>query len=206
MSENKWYKSIYSCPMSVFISIMCGIESLQALIIKGEPTEEELKVSWNEIVTAYSDRVSSPEQKMYLMLSRSVMVLQATKEQVKKLISAMRLYYVPKMGQVLCKLVGRTYLFNPEDKEGYQKMLTGAETRAKSIDINLEIKQTALQAMEDKFKREKKKGVPQEQYFTDMKVALQQANGNVHFDYDKMTVAEYCKYLELATKNPPKRK
>lgn len=194
--------SFYTCPMNAFIEIICEAskEALQLLILSGEPSDIELVQAWQGIVEKYTEKVSTPEQRMYLALYKAVTIQQLTLKQIAALLECMRekKIYAEELGAELNRLCNSSFPFDPEgDPEGYFKMLDGAEVRSKGILLDLKLKEATLKAMEDKQK--KGAGEPCDRdYFVKLKITLEEVFEIGQFNYDTLTVSEYCERLNRA--------
>lgn len=192
--------TFYTCPMSRFIEGLCD-KNYRALIIEGEPTEVELNQGWADIVSLYTEKVFTPEQKMQLHLTRTVLMLQLTLQQINTILEALTKYYAAPLANQLNTLLNTRFVFDPSDKLGYYKTLQAAQTRSKGIQMNLNMKQDALKALE---KKDKGTQVSDRDYFIKMKVALEDMS-QIHFDFSSLTVAEYCERLSQAVQQSKKQ-
>lgn len=190
IQSSEWYRSIVQLPLNRFIDAAVD-SNLSALIVRGFPARHDLYEAWQNIISEYSDALGDAENKLYLSLSKEVAILSITLKQIEMLIKVLSDVYYPPFVDELNKMLRIKYQFDPSDPEDYGKKLKSCFNRSRSIKIEIDLKSSRLQAMEEK--HASKKSPYTRQYFQSVLITIS--------DYakyqipDTITVYEYCERL-----------
>jgi hypothetical protein len=181
-------------PLSKFID--CDVDGdLSALVIEGDPTEEEILTAWLSVKTQYADITGNQEYTMYKYACRDVNVLQISLVEVETLVSIMRKVYSPMVADRLNKILRSRFKFNHEEPEEYINDLEGCITRTGSIKIQIDLKRAVMNAMEGKQGKGEK---PTREYYHRILISLSDHAG---YDLtDKISVFDFCERVKRFNK------
>jgi hypothetical protein len=187
ITSPKWYQNINELPLRKFREIVIS-DNLHALVISGQPTEEQLLTAWDSIRMQYADAMKDNDFRAYCTLSRETAYTQATYNQITICIRTLRKFYAEQFKNGLNALLRTSYVLDVSDREKYDKDLDSATRRSKGVLIDLKLKQSTLAGMEKKM-AEKGNGFTHE-YFDSMLITLSDEAG-FRLSED-ITVYEYC--------------
>src|SRR5205809_845314 len=71
---SKWYHNINELPLSKFIQVVVN-QNIFALIIAGQPTQNDLLEAWEEICSGYEDAIGTNEHKLFSILFKEVAII-----------------------------------------------------------------------------------------------------------------------------------
>lgn len=189
-SSRSLYTSIAELPLYVFVD--CHVHNkLSKLIIEGEYSKEELQAAWANILMEYSEAVGGNESRLYLNLFNETISLDCEYRCVKLLVSILKQNYHKEFADELNELLQTSFVFDPENREGYIELLDGCLMRSQEIKMNLEIKQVQFEAMESKNKNPGKK--PNQKYYSNILITLSD-----HAKYqltDRIMLYEFCERI-----------
>lgn len=128
--SGKWYQDIHNCPLYNFRIALCD-ENLQALVIEGQVSEDDLKSSWDNMYVAFLDGISGEADMATAAIMRKVDLLQF---RISKAISITRYlgyYFDQKMIDLLIKIGAADAVFPQEVKaqEVWWRRLNGRINR-----------------------------------------------------------------------------
>lgn len=102
---------------------------LNALIIEGEATEQELREAWTSIKAQYADAMANKKFVSFKSLFKQIGVMRLTLMQVELLINILRNVYHEDIAARLNKELKASFQFNPADKSKYLETLEALTVR-----------------------------------------------------------------------------
>lgn len=204
----KLFNNIVDLPLSTYIE--CKVDrNLEALIITGEATKEELEFAWNEIEQEYADAVGDMEHFVYIKVLKEVTILSTDLKIIGSCIQLLSQCHVPRFGEELNKLLHTTFKFDPSNQEQYLRELQSCANRSKELKMRLKLKEIEFDAIKEK--HEGHSVEPTREYFHRI---LNQLEEHFHVPVDpSITVYRFCdklrrynKYAELRIKEAKKQK
>lgn len=231
-NEVKMYDSIHILPLPVFIDCMVDendimdlpetenmrledfdgdtrtFTKLKGLIISGEPTDEELASTWNDILQQYGDAIGSIGNDRKKSLIKLIAKDQIRIEQIHQCISILSSYYVPYFARRLNELLHVKFSFDVTRPAEYDKELQRCINRSKGLSLDIQLNQMTLEGLIQAAPKEPDVKITR-QYFDNILLSLSDHAG-YEISEEKMTVYKFCerirrfnKYWE-AKKNKPK--
>lgn len=194
-SSLKLFRSIDDLPLSRFIDLVVD-DNLFALVISGTPTERDLLTAFDQVQREYAEVMKDGEFDLLNKTMREINRLNLLYEQILELVGVLRRYYNEKLARLLTKYLGYNLNLNPKLTEDYDKALDRAINRSKSILIDIKLKSSQLEAMQEKQQTETTK--PTRRHFQGVLIAL---SNHVGFSItDNITVFEYCNRVHQLNK------
>lgn len=191
---SEWCQTIYDTPLYKFVEAFVD-GNLSALVKQGNPLKEDLETAWQNILAEYSEAVGPTEHKLYLQLLKQTSSIKITLQQVDELIKTLRNYYAKPFADMLNKLVGSSYVFDPS-RDDYDKNLDRCKMRSKGFLIELNLKEAQLKSLESKLGANNQK--PDRLYFEHALISL---SDHAHFHLsDQIMTSEFCTRLNRFTK------
>jgi hypothetical protein len=193
--SSTWYHHISELPLRNFIEVMVN-SNLAALITFGSPSQNTLLFAWQDICNQFEDAMGNSEHKVFLILYKEVSLLSATYEQIQFLIKTLLLLndkgiYSPYFYAELNKHLKTSFAFSKENKEQNAELLKRCYNRSKGIKLQLDLKQTQLNALNGKHVEGKKQT---KEYYYSILITLSD-----HAKYpvtDAITTFEYCERVK----------
>lgn len=182
----KWYQSINSLPLNRFIDIIVD-ENILALVISGRPTDEQLNKAWEDISLQYADAIKDNEYKLVTSLQKEINTLTITYNLIQEAIKTLKDFYTKQFAVELNALLKSSFKFDIRFPDDYDNDLKRAKGRSKGILLQLQIKQSAYDAIATK---RNSGGKATREYFSGILITLS--------DYVKyrigedITVFEFC--------------
>lgn len=190
----KWYLHITELPLNRFID--CLVDgNINALVISGKPTGEDLMTAWVNIQAEYADAVGTNEYRLYVGILKEVLILGATMAQIDCLITLLEEFYHPEILSRLNKLLRTSFTLDPSDEEKYKATLKRFRMRSKGVKMDLDLKEIQLEGMKKKMEGTATK--PDRAYYHSVLVTLSDY-AKYHIS-DTLTVFEYCERLRRYT-------
>jgi len=188
------HNTIHKLPLTIFIDIMVS-KDLSLLVIEGEPTQEELTTTWQNIISEYSQAISSKEVSI----------------KMDSLTELMQLETIIRIGDTLVRILE----MNPK-KETFELLyefgynLPQKEYSEDNLKVILPIflghfrldkhKYSILSEHKEKqAKNQEKKQDFDYEYFNDM-ISEIGINLNTHLDIDKIMTGVFCSYMNKLQK------
>jgi hypothetical protein len=195
------YSDISKLPLSRFID--CSVDGdISALIIEGEPSQDELQAAWAQILEQYSEAVGDNEQKAMLSLFKEINRLQVNIDQVYLLVGAMKSYYVKLFAKELNKILNTSLSFDPQNQEAYENALKRCLSRCKAWELQKELKMSQYLALQKKFDGLASK--QSREYYSDILIALSNSAG--YEISEEISVYKFCKRLKQLKKSMEAKK
>lgn len=158
-------------PLSRYISAKVdGI--LQALVIEGNPSPEELTKAWLNIEIECIDLVGTVEQKAELKLKRDIDILQADLAICEVCIYQLSHAYHPDFEMYLNNILKANIKLDPEDPDKYHALLKNCWNRSRGVKINLDLKVIEFNAIKEKLEKQGKGQPYTREYFATMLITL----------------------------------
>lgn len=179
------YRSIHKLPLSVFIDVMLD-KKLEALIIDGEPSKEELKKAWDIIIEEYADVNNKVDVNKEVKIYKRIVRLQFVIAGVELLLPVLEMVFVKQFAERLRDLIGRELLFNEESYESDLKISRVVLGTSKQ---ELKLEKIQLHGLEEKV--EDKEELSRE-YFSEMLLNLSDHAG---YELKEEAITVY-KFLE----------
>lgn len=191
---DQYYRSIVDLPLRNFIDVAVN-ENLNALVISGDPSIEDLAIAWHEINNQYADAMGDNEHRLFITLYKEVAILSVTYSQIEILVGILsescRVNVFPAdLYKELNSLTKSNFSFLENDNESNLENINRCKNRSKSIKIQLDIKEGQLKAMEAK---EKKGKITKEHFYSILITISDHVKYNVH---DDITVFEFCERVK----------
>jgi|GEM_PF-1041683 len=187
-SSGKWYQSIIDLPLSRYISAKVD-GNLQALVIEGNPTPNDLEKAWLNIEMECIDLVGTVEQKAELKLKKDIDIMQANLLICEVCIQQLSLSYHPDFEMYLNNILKANIKLDPTDPVKYHALLKNCWNRSRGIKINLDLKVIEYNAVAEKLQKQGEGQPYTREYFATMLITLSDfAQYQVQ---DTITVFEY---------------
>lgn len=185
------FDSCYTCPLSVYIDITTDEGKLKKLVIKGNPTNEELEEARFRLVTEFSEISNSGESEVFREVTGNFYKQRALVlgyELSLRLVLAGRFQaaveYLNKNG-MNCPV--------PETEEEFQKLAESISLKIKNRTAKYKEAKGAYKALSSG-KGEK----PTRRYYNRLLVTLSTCEAiKIQLNPKKMTVAEFAEYLNM---------
>ncbi len=197
----KYHNSLHKLPLSIFLDCYCD-GNLQALIIEGEVDDYVLTDTWMNLQEEYVNALGNSEQRLFLKLLKEVNVLVATLNQIKILLPTLRLYYAVQLAKKLNKLLLIETNYMPTDWVAYNKQLDAAENKIAGVEMQMELKQHALEELTKKMNKVQGEK-PTRSYFARLMNAMEE-----HFQIqvnEDITMTRFCDRIKRMSKPKNKR-
>jgi hypothetical protein len=139
----KWYQSVEDMPLDRFIRALCNMD-LKELIIEGEPTNEQLLLSWSAIYEQFLDGMQDESGQRKMKLVGEINRLEFDHELIMLCVQRLQIAYSPWIIETLRRHIRVTGTFNPEDTEQYMRDLQAIRTRAANMQVKIDEKRGEL--------------------------------------------------------------
>lgn len=190
-----FYQHIVDLPLNKFIEVSTT-GNVSALVISGEPSEEELSSAWGRIMEQYGEAIGDHEATMRINLYKDIYRLQLKINQIALIVSLLRSYYVPKMVTELNRLLVSTLVFDVNKREEYDRRLQTALNKSKAFKIQLDMKVMQYESLK---KGKDEEGGVSKEYFQSILITLSD-----HAKYPILdtiiTVFEFCERIKRFNK------
>lgn len=187
--EYKLYHSITQTPLSAFVKAVCD-NDLQALVIEGDVPDPILKAVFIDLKTSFSEALGGTEVSVSLNLFKRIS-LQTTKLiQVYTLLAILREVYVKEFATELNRLLVTVFEFDPANREQYFRFLDSCSTRAKRIEVDIELKMASYEEIQ-KGSGEGESVAPTHEYFQEWLNTLSEHN-KYQIIAEQITVYQFC--------------
>lgn len=205
------YSTITKLPFANFLDCICD-NNLRALIISGEPREDELISARDMIVMQYTDAIGGENTVHEVGILKEITHYRISLYLIYTLVDLLSRIYVPKWESLLIRHSGRKK-FNLDwaKPEEYVKELNLALARSISFKLNLELKEIELEGLRNQNKTGKE-GKPKREDFVRSLINLSDHAG-FQIRENEITTFEYCQrvkgfiqYMESYNKNHQNRK
>lgn len=181
-SSPLFFRDIHQCTLAAFITCICD-EDLTAL---GVAPMSELQEAWFNIYTGFIEASEEPDVRLALRLTRAIYTLRYKRLKIENVVAFLAVRWDEDYVSWLRKL-GYRYKFDATRAVEYSRDLKLILSRLGKYDIEIELFQAELDAIEEKNKGEKVSRA----YFTKTLVRLGNHN-KYRIDPSVVTVAEYC--------------
>lgn len=183
------YRSIGKLTLSRFIDTIVD-NNLHALVITGNPTEDQLHAAWHDINSQYADAIGDAEYKLYLSLYKEITVHTLTLQAINACIETLKMFPHVELFDQLNELLKTDFKFDFKDQEKYSLTLKICASRSKGILMQLDLKKAQFDGIIKKFSESK---APNREYFQSVLITLSD-----HAKYpilDSITVFEFCERI-----------
>lgn len=188
----KYYRSIYKLPLHRFIDCMVD-QDLQALVISGKPTREELEKVWGEIKLEAADKAGDLEYRVYLNLYKEVNTLKGDIDKAHELIALLHDTYVPQFARKLNALLITDFAFDVMNAEEYDRILEVCYNMTGGLQLRLTIQQKNFEAIQ---KKNEGNAAPTRDYYLSLLITL---SDNAGYGLDEnITVFEFYERMRRA--------
>lgn len=187
-----WYHSIHDLPLKIFKK--CQITgNLQALVISGQPHEDDLLKAWDEILGQFHEVIGDVKTIRRLVIYKEISLLTINLREVYDCVNALRRRYHSFFHKKLNQLTESDLVLDPENPLEYSKTLIRYLKRSTPIKRNLELKKIEYEAI--------KQGAvgkqPDEAYYSSVLISLSD-----HARYqitEDISTYEYCERFRRLT-------
>lgn len=189
--SNTFYSSAYTCPLTVFIDLVCD-DNIQALVISGTPTNEELEEARISIINKYYEISNNEESSSIYNETRNYYKL---RNQITGFEVCLKLVCLERYENCISFLCDNGLKCKaPEDEKQKEKLI-------KKIDMLLKSKLIKLKESSNKInKKGTKTEKPTREYFNKLIVTISASESiKMPLDKNKLTVAEFAGYINLFT-------
>lgn len=164
--------------------------NLKALVIDGQPDQEDILKAWKVIQEEYIEAIGEKELMMERALYIEIITLEANFFLARLAIEQMQLSYHPGFARHLNAILKTNFQFDPNDPEKYYALLKNCYNRTGGIKIDLDLKKIQYAAIEEKYKEKGESQPYTREYFQTMLITL---SDFVQYQlHDTITVFEYC--------------
>jgi hypothetical protein len=145
--SNQDYKNIISSAsdlmLSKFIVCMCD-QDYSGLIIKGNPTNEQLQKAWNKIYDEYLSIIKDKEQSYVMQLTKEVYLLEFKINIINTIVTSLSIRPDVEILKELKRWIPVWGEFNPGDEKKYLEELQLVINQSKRLVIDLQSKTEEL--------------------------------------------------------------
>lgn len=150
MRLSTWYRNIEELPLHIFIKAQVE-KDVRALIISGNPSIEDLSITWNDLVLQYNEAIGDTKTTMLLFIYKELALLAITVREIDLLITALRKRYNAFFHQqlnLICECdfpLSECQLYS----SAYHNLLDRYEKRSKGIRREIKIKEMEYDALQE---------------------------------------------------------
>src|SRR5574343_1820882 len=137
------YRHCSELPLYIFIDCLVN-KNLAKLIRSGEATARELLAAWDGIFYEYCDISGSTDYRVYFLLSKEIGFLKSKILAIQVSLDCLRLRPSEKAVNVL-RGFGYSYPFDYTNPESYQADIARVESKAKTHQVTLRIKEKEME-------------------------------------------------------------
>lgn len=199
---NKLHHKCKACILDPFIDAMCD-GNYDGLVISGEPTPKEKELAYIDLFYEFIELIDEPDTKAILKLNRKIMdlgnkildirmmcgyIATAVTGNANGYVSTENMNVLPEYIERL-RHYGYRYKFDITNAKAISRDLTAVATRSIKLEIDLELLQKELEAIEAKNKGEK----PDRSYFMNTMTRIVEWL-KVPLTTRSITVEEFCYY------------
>jgi len=175
------YRGCNNLPMEIFIQCLCD-ENLDALVIEGKATKEQLHHAWVMILAEYYELKGDVDGEQWL-LSRDVMRLENHLTLLDRCVEFLKTRWSDSIAESINKL---GYTFRPASKGDYWEELNRVVQKSKTKYIHLQQMIKELEAQVKKVEGKK----PTRGYFDNMLIHIEEMQ-KVSYSLDTLTVQKF---------------
>lgn len=146
--QSKVIDSATGITMDAFIDIMVD-DKLELLVVKGNPTENELRTAWEKIYSEYTDALGDDSHRELLTILRDINLLSWQHQRVCILLEVLTVCYVPSAVDEL-KRYGYVIKYDPDDLNRYYRDLQSVYERSKTMLVKISVRQKDLEELQQK--------------------------------------------------------
>jgi len=137
-SPNKIANNCTDANMDQFIKCICE-NDLNALVISGTPSPEEIAEAWTNIFYEYCDLVEATEAKYRSRLFSEIQILTKKLELAQGWLKILEIQFFPELVIALQK-IGFEYEFNPNDKHQFADDIASLKSEIFPLNLQLKVK------------------------------------------------------------------
>jgi hypothetical protein len=194
--KSVYYTSIHKLPLEKFIDVYIDGD-LQALVIEGEPTDQQLQSAWEDILLQYSDAISSPQQEMYVKKCAQIQKKTLFYNIAVSLISILRTCFVQHFADRLNSMLTTSFKFDITCRETYLHELQRCENRLNGNKLRIDLLQDEIEGLTRNYAG--KLTQPTREDFQRTLITLSDHAGR-DLDETTITVFAYCERLKRYNK------
>lgn len=187
MTSYSLYRQLHKLPLSVFIDVSCDGD-LSPLCYQGEAPENVLLATWLMLVEQYGEMMGGAESDMKHTLQVEILRLQHKMTNSRKMLEILVDYPVPQFALAVNSMLKTSFAFNRHYPEQYEQDLKGAYSCTKEMEMKLELKTEALQAMAEK--EAKEGGRPDRTYYEKILINLSDWKGRTI--EESVSTSKFC--------------
>lgn len=194
VNSPSYYISIHKLPLNIFIDVACD-SNLDALIISGNPSAEELAKAWEEISEQYNNAMTSGtiETAHTISLYRNVIRTDFKLKAAESFINILKEVYVKRFADEVNKIVGTRLEFDVLKTAEYENDLKRALLRLTGLKIRLEFEKSKLSKEVEKKEPTENKQLTRE-YFTNLIINLSDHAG-YEIKEAEISVYKFCERI-----------
>lgn len=172
----KLISSIHKLPLEIFIDCLVD-EDYARLIVEGEPTAEEIKEAWNNLLFEYNDAIGGDGQSNFVGFTKQYHHAKLKHDKAVAYIELLNYYYtnekviVPKWVNDLNRIVDLRTQFTNENASEFPAYLKKCFSRNKSNLVKMELVKIQLEQLQS-VQATKKEVKPDRGYFTRVMINL----------------------------------
>jgi len=184
-------ESCYECPLSTYIDVTCDDNKLNKLIIRGNPTTEQLQEARFKLVTEFSEISNSGEAQAYSDAANSYYQL---RNQILGFELSLKLLLVGKFDRAIEYLNQNGLKCSvPETEDDFLKLIESIQLKIKNRMAKYTESKSRLKTFSSG-KGEK----PTRKYYNRLLIMLSSCDAiKIQLYPKKMTVAEFAEYLNM---------
>lgn len=188
------YLRISDLPLLDFIAC-CVDGDFSALVIKGNPSKEELQANWSKILEQYQTAIGDTNHRIFVGALREVHLIDLQIKVTILCIDTLRLapdeFFIKQL-----KLRDRPCIkakFDWEDQEAYNETLDKALSRVNGLKLDLEVKRSKFEALVNKDNKDNPKSKMDRESFIANLITL--SGTGFPIQAKDITTFEYCERL-----------
>lgn len=174
------HRSCKTIRLGAFLRAYCN-NDLSVLIIEGNPTPEQLKDAWDEILFEWSGLIRNGDSAYMLGLNKRVALLKFDITYVENAIAILRVRFDQDIVNYLVTELGFHGIYNPEDEVAYNRQLDRVISLAKT-------KIVELKELEEEHERLNKTVEGKKQSEEDMMMTVSALSKYIGYRLDRDTV------------------
>lgn len=183
------YKTIHELPFLVFKQIMLT----QDLSLLGGEDPLEREGVWQALMEQYAEALGEKDQDGYLAARRELLHFETQQYLAETLVHLLKDVYVVRWGNLLNKISGSQFKFDPHNREEYFGLLERSLKRCKgTVGLQISIAREKLRELEKKHEGTDLK--PTEEFFQKVLLNLHEFS-NWQFSNSDLTTYQYCELV-----------
>ncbi|HEX5150060.1 MAG TPA: hypothetical protein VFW07_01360 [Parafilimonas sp.] len=188
---------IYSLTLGAFINAYCD-HDFSGLVISGEPTSEELKLAWSDILQAYNDGLMGDEMSDILFLQRRIAYNQIKCQAIDLILYRLCIQFDSEIWKELAEHIGHFDFskIDTNDQEDYLKGLQWAIDDKRRLIYDIDEMGKELQRLS---KGQSGQIEMSKNHFSRLVVVLSEHNG-YYIDRNKIITSDFVEMIAIVRK------